>query len=105
MPVKLRSFRELVGDKYMYNRSTLNGWMDYRMCLLASQIQTKHPLSEPNPIPQIWHYTDKRIPDWATSMLGEMGIEYVTIRPGEEANYLVLLTKQMELFHETYLIG
>lgn len=49
----------------------------------------------------IWSVNDDAVfPTWHRTLLGRLGIEYVTVRGGEEVNYLVFLDCDMNKFAE-----
>lgn len=89
----------------VYQQNYLEGWFDYKACLLASQMKPPFSIHGPNPKAQIWQVRDKIIPKWAQDWLSLMPIGFISIREGMEANYLVFLTPDMLLFHETYLVS
>ena len=70
-------------------------WFDYKARNLAEQL--KFTLK----VGKVIHVSIA--PKWTKTWFSLMGIEYIGLRGGEEANYLVFLNRHMDKFHETYL--
>lgn len=87
-----------------WDQSTLEGWFNYFASRLASELKhnglnvNRYPFK-----PFILSHNHKAVPEYFRNQLYSMGVEWITARPGEEANYIVFLTRDMEKFHELYL--
>jgi hypothetical protein len=83
----------------------LQQWFDHYSSLLADQLDAagKYKIHGASPDQFILPADHKDIPKWWRDKFSHFDICYITVRPGEEANYIVFLTDGMEKFHETYL--
>lgn len=87
----------------------LQSWFDYQARLVAQQLEGRYYSGNKMKIngltPTQWLIPASH-PDIAKGLrviLSGMEIEWITVRPGEEANYIVFLDDKMNKFHETYL--
>ena len=97
--------------KQSYSRTNvmLEKWFNHKAKLLAQQLPKKYPTNDIEFIP--WVLSKRELEtDMATVAPGIKAwlnsiheIEYISIRSGMEANYLVFLTINLDKFHETYL--
>jgi len=95
-----------LGDSYRYNQTTLHGWLDYEACRLSEYLaQHKVDMRGYKAKTYMLRWDDKRIPKYIQEILHLLRVEWITNREGQEANYMVFLTGEMEKFHETYLVG
>lgn len=86
-------------EDVLSRRDTLSGWFFEQARLLNEQMREYHPrqYGEGKLTPV------KFLPRWAQDWLHSMPVAYVSLRDGSEAPYLVLLTRNLDKFHEIYL--
>ena len=84
-------------------------WFDYNARLLAKQLPKEYSTNTIDVIPfilpvsQLPSTVSLGIANWLLSFHCE--IVFISIRSGLEANYLVFLDRDMNKFHETYLVS
>jgi hypothetical protein len=86
--------------------TTLTDWFNANAKNLAGQLDSKREYVGAYPkMPwPLFYVGDKKFPQWAKQWLDHTGVLFITFRAGEEANYIVFLTREMDKFHETYLV-